>query len=95
MPSPVVLRVKLAPTGPAIRPMGNATMSDSLTAIVTWPVDVWFSGSRIFEARLDFGGRAIEQVQLDPFCRFPDSTPADNAWPLPAGARPSQTGCPR
>ena len=93
MPSPVVLRVKLAATGPAVRPMRNATMSDNLTAIVTWPVDVWFTGSRSFAAQLDFGGRAVEQVQLDPFCRFPDGNPADNIWPRSNVAANGQTGC--
>src|SRR5262249_4726057 len=46
MPSPVVLEVKFAARGPAIRPMRQAVMVDSLTARVTWPVDVWFGGSR-------------------------------------------------
>ncbi len=44
MPSPVVLQVQFAPQGPAIRPMPNSQMTDSLTAVVTWPVDVWFGG---------------------------------------------------
>ena len=35
MPSPVVLKVRFAPRGPAIRPMLNSTMVDSVTAIVT------------------------------------------------------------
>ena len=58
MPSPVVLKVQFAATGPAIKPMANAKMVDDTTAIVTWPVDVWFNGSRTFQAVLDFGGRA-------------------------------------
>jgi hypothetical protein len=54
-------------------------------------VDVWFNGSRIYNAVLDFGGRAIESVQLDPACRFPDRDPADNVWPKAAtvGAAPA------
>jgi hypothetical protein len=80
MPSPVVLEVKFAPGGQAIRPMRNAVMKDSVTAIVTYPVDVWFTGSRTFEAVLDFG-RAIERIRLDPSCRFPDRDDADNVWP--------------
>jgi hypothetical protein len=84
MPSPVVLKVKLADSGPAIKPMANATMADATTAIVTWPVDVWFSGSRTFDARLDFGGRAVTAVTLDPNCRFPDRDPSDNVWPKAA-----------
>ena len=81
MPSPVVLRVRFAPTGPAVRPMAGAVMSDSLTAIVTYPVDVWFGGSKTFTASLDFGGRALERITLDPHCRFPDVESSDNVWP--------------
>ena len=81
MPSPVVLKVRFAPTGPAIRPMRGSVMTDSVTAIVTWPVDVWFGGSRSFDAVLDFGPRAIERITLDPECRFPDSDATDNMWP--------------
>ncbi len=81
MPSPVVLRVKFASTGPAIVPMPNATMIDSVTAVITYPVDVWFAGSRAFAAVLDFGGRKIEKITLDPGRRFPDRDPKDNVWP--------------
>lgn len=80
MPSPVVLRVKLAPGGGALRQMPNSRMTDSVTAVVTYPVDVWFTGSRTFRAVLDFG-RAVESVTLDPFGRFPDRNPRDNIWP--------------
>ena len=83
MPSPVVLRVDFAKTGPAIRSMPNARMLDSATAIVTYPVSVWFGGSKTFAAALDFGGRTIEKITLDPFGRFPDRNPADNVWPRP------------
>ncbi|MGD0483354.1 MAG: M1 family metallopeptidase [Gemmatimonadales bacterium] len=81
MPSPVVLAVHFARTGPAIRRMANAQQVDDSTAIVTWPVDVWFGGSRTFEARLDFGARRIERIVLDPHCRFPDRVVEDNYWP--------------
>ena len=81
MPSPVVLKVQFAPSGPAIRTMPNATMTDSVTAIVTWPVDVWFAGSRTFKADLTFGARKIEKIVLDPGNRFPDRDPKDNGWP--------------
>ncbi len=81
MPSPVVLRVKFAPKGAVIRPMKNAVMTDSATAVVTWPVDVWFGGSKTFNAVLDFGPRAIEKITFDPYCRFPDRDPTDNTWP--------------
>lgn len=81
MPSPVVLAVKLAPTGAPIRLMPNSRMADSVTAVVTYPVDVWFGGSRTFRATLDFGGRAIERIMLDPQRRFPDRDVRDNSWP--------------
>lgn len=80
MPSPVVLEVKFAAKGPAIRPMKNAVMTDSLTAVVTYPVDVWFSGKRSFSTDLVFGGRPIEKITLDPQGRFPDRDPKDNVW---------------
>ncbi len=80
MPSPVVLRVKFAEKGPAIRPMKNAVMVDDRTAEITWPVDVWFSGKRTFTADLVFGGRKIESITLDPHGRFPDRDPKDNVW---------------
>ncbi len=83
MPSPVVLQVKFAASGPAIRPMPNAVMADATTAIVTWPVDVWFGGARTYNAVLDFGGRAIESVTFDPCGRFPDADASDNTWPRP------------
>jgi len=81
MPSPVVLRVRFAPTGAPITPMKEAVMIDSVNAVVTWPVEVWFSGRRTFDAVLRFGRRPIEQVLFDPACRFPDRDPADNVWP--------------
>ena len=48
-------------TAGAIKPMANAKMIDDTTAIVTYPVDVWFNGSRTFNATLDFGGRKIDE----------------------------------
>ena len=86
MPSPVVLRVELG-SGSGTTPMRNARMIDNNTAIVTYPVDVWFSGSRTFRAELDFGGRKVEKVLFDPGCRFPDRDPSDNVWPR--GSEPS------
>ena len=86
MPSPVVLQVRFAVSGPAIKPMKNARMVDETTAIVTWPVDVWFDGRRSFDAVLDFGGRAVESVTFDPCGRFPDADPSDNTWPRTAAA---------
>ena len=83
MPSPVVLRVKFAPKGAKLKAMKNAVMTDSVTAEVTWPVDVWFGGKRTFDAVLDFGPRPIEKITFDPHCRFPDRDPSDNTWPKP------------
>jgi hypothetical protein len=81
MPSPVVLRVEFASNGPAIRPMANAKMIDANTYEVTYPVDVWFNGSRTYDAVLDFGARTIMKITLDPHGRFPDRDTADNVWP--------------
>jgi len=90
MPSPVVLKVKFAPTGPPIQSMSNARMIDDSTAIVTWPVDVWFGGSRTFRADLNFGSRPIQRIFLDPGCRFPDRNPGDNVWPAdPTAGQPA------
>ncbi len=91
MPSPVVLCVEFAREGPALEPMPNAQMLGEATAIVTWPVDVWFDGGRTFEAELDFGPRRIEKITLDPACRFPDRDPSDNVWPSGSAAGPD--GC--
>jgi hypothetical protein len=81
MPSPIVLHVKFAPAGPKIESMENSVMQPDGTAIVTFPVDVWFDGKRTFEAVLNFGKRAITQITLDPYGRFPDANKADNIWP--------------
>jgi hypothetical protein len=82
MPSPVILELKFAKSGAPIRPMRNMVMKDSVTAIVTYPVDVWFSGRRTFTADLVVG-RAIERITLDPERRFPDRDATDNAWSAP------------
>ncbi|HYE58180.1 MAG TPA: hypothetical protein VD948_06725, partial [Rhodothermales bacterium] len=95
MPSPVVLQVRFSASGPPIRRMVNARMVDATTAVVTWPADVWFAGSRTFEAVLNFGPRAIERIVLDPGCRFPDRDPSDNVWPREAGATVGGAGCTR
>jgi hypothetical protein len=86
MPAPVILKIEFAPTGPSIRAMSNSKMADAKTAIVTYPVDVWFAGARTFNAVLDFGGRAINRITLDPGGRFPDRNPADNGWPRTVAA---------
>ena len=81
MPSPVVLQVKFAPGDVAITALPNSVLTDSVTAVVTYPVDVWFTGSRTFTADLAFGGRPIEKITLDPRGRFPDRDVKDNVWP--------------
>jgi hypothetical protein len=88
MPSPIILKVEFAPTGPAIRQMSNSRTLDAITALVTYPVEVWFPGSRTFNANLDFGGRAITRITLDPNGRFPDRYPNDNVWPREVLAPP-------
>ena len=85
MPSPVVLEVRFAASGPEVRLPSNAVMTDANTAVVTYPADVWFAGSRTFTADLDFGTRAVERITLDPRCRFPDRDPSDNVWPRGTG----------
>jgi len=80
MPSPVVLRVEFAAEGPPIAPMKNAVIEGN-RATITWPVEVWFGGSRTFVADLSVGRRKIERITLDPSRRFPDRNPADNSWP--------------
>ena len=81
MPAPIILRVKFASTGPAVRAMSNSVIVDDTTAVITYPVDVWFSGNRSYTANLVFGGRKIESVTLDPDRRFPDRDLTDNMWP--------------
>jgi hypothetical protein len=88
MPSPVILKIGFAPSGAPIKPMPNSTMVDANTAIVTYPADVWFGGSRTFVANLDFGGRSITRITLDPNDRFPDWNAGDNVWPRDPAVRP-------
>jgi len=86
--------VRFAPNGPPIRAMPNAVMHDSLSAIVTFPVSVWYPGRRTYDAILDFGKRPITEVLFDPGCRFPDRNPADNVWPRSAVAATGLPGSP-
>lgn len=81
MPSPVVLKLQFAAKGPAIKAVPNGVMSDSVTMVVSYPVDVWFGGSRNFTTTLNVGQRAIEKITLDPRGRFPDRDVTDNIWP--------------
>lgn len=80
MPSPVVLKIEFAAEGPELKELSNAEILDDGSAIITWPVDVWFDGSRTFNAKFDFGERKIEKITLDPKRRFPDKEPGDNVW---------------
>lgn len=81
MPSPIVLKVEFAAEGPKLGDVPNAEILEDGSAILTWPVDVWFSGDRTVKAKFDFGGRVIEKITLDPKRRFPDKKPDDNYWP--------------
>ena len=81
MPSPIVLKVEFASDGPKLEKMRNAKILEDGSAIVTWPVDVWFAGKRTFDAKLKFGARQIEKITLDRAGRFPDRSKADNVWP--------------
>jgi hypothetical protein len=89
MPSPIVLRVQFAPTGGAISPMPNSKKVDSVSYDVTYPVDVWFAGSKTYTANLSFGGRTIEKITFDPGRRFPDHDTTDNVWPRDPNAAPA------
>jgi hypothetical protein len=80
MPSPVVIKVEFEAGGPAIKSLKNAEMIDENTAIVTWPVSVWFNGNRTFKANMAFGNRKISKITLDPNQRFPDKNSTDNVW---------------
>ena len=66
MPSPVVLAVRFREDAPSVRSMPNAERVDADTLVVTYPVDVWFGGSRTFEAELPFDIGEIESITLDP-----------------------------
>src|SRR4029077_7894151 len=89
MPSPVVLKRQSEPSAPASKPMANAKMVGDTTAIVTWPVDVWFIGNRTFQATLDFGGGAIPAITPDPGWRLPPRDVRDNVSPRCQPAPPA------
>lgn len=82
MPSPVVLDVDFSDPAEDLDRLvgGNVERVGPHTLRYTWPVDVWFSGSRTFRAELDVGGQAIQRITFDPGCRFPDADPSDNVW---------------
>jgi hypothetical protein len=92
------LKVEFAPGTASTKPANSSrtvlgvftetiVWQDANTAIVTYPADVWFAGSRTFTANLEFGGRRITRLTLDPNQRFPDHTFSDNVWPRMATAK--------
>ena len=81
MPAPVVLKIEFVPDGPLPKQLSNATFQEDGSAIIQWPVDAWFKGHRVLEAKFDFGERGISKITLDPRKRFPDKSPSDNVWP--------------
>ncbi|MFT7620401.1 MAG: hypothetical protein ACI97A_004058 [Planctomycetota bacterium] len=81
MPAPVVLKIEFEKGTKSVKSMTNATQVSDNEVIVTWPVDVWFDGRRTFDAKLNFGGRPITNITLDPHARFPDNDTKDNSWP--------------
>ena len=85
MPSPVVLAVRFQADAGAMQSMPNAERIDDRTLMVTYPVEVWFGGSKTFDAVLPFAASTIESITLDPRGRFPDRDPSDNVWPLGGG----------
>jgi len=86
MPAPVVLGIKFRGGAPSVASIPNAERVGENEVLVTFPVDVWFSGSKSFRAELPFALDGIEMIILDPNGRFPDRDPSDNAWPrVPAG----------
>ncbi|MDB4778172.1 zinc-dependent metalloprotease [bacterium] len=97
MPSPVVLKVEFASesdhgnktqqkNAQGSNSMEHIELQDDGSAIVTWPVDVWFDGNREFQAVLVFEGQQVNKITLDPMGRFPDKNAADNTWELKSNA---------
>ena len=79
MPSPVVLLFEFV--GDAKPPAGaNLVAVDDGSMQGTWPVDVWFAGSRTFEVKLPIKMADLAKVTLDPAGRFPDRDKRDNVW---------------
>ena len=92
MPSPVVLKIEFVVDSSNekrgrdnTKLAENAVRQDDGSVFMTWPVDVWFDGSREFKATLEFQGQTIAKITLDPKRRFPDKEVSDNTWELKAG----------
>ncbi len=88
MPSPVMLAVEFAPKGPAIHQMSNSRAIDSLTVLVTYPVDVWFNGSKTFKAAWpSVGGRSRRSPSIrsvaSPTATWPTTCGPATPRPLP------------
>ncbi|MEC7583206.1 MAG: M1 family metallopeptidase [Planctomycetota bacterium] len=84
MPSPVVLKVEFVEDAQVTEQLGkadNVELQEDGSAIVRWPVDVWFGGDRSFAAKVPCRWEDIEKVTLDPAGRFPDRDASDNVWP--------------
>ena len=81
MPAPVVLSIQFRGWDPSVASILNAEKVGENEVLVTFPVDVWFTGSKSFQAELPFALDGIETITLDPNGRFPDRDPSDNAWP--------------
>lgn len=81
MPAPIVLKIEFAEEGPEPKKLSYTEYLADGTAIMTWPVDVWFKGNRFLDAKFDFGERKITKITLDPKRRFPDKKTSDNVWP--------------
>lgn len=79
MPSPIVLRIKLAGDGTSIDVPPNGKVIDHRTIELTWPTKIWFDGDKEFAVDLDYG--EIASLTLDPYGRFPDKNTDDNTWP--------------
>ncbi len=80
MPSPVVLEFVFKGAAPSVAGVKGARASGN-TVRVTYPADVWFNGSRTFDAVLPFDQTRIETITVDPDGRFPDASTSDNVWP--------------
>lgn len=79
MPSPIVLQVEFESAANIIMP--NAKKINDTTVEFTWPVSVWFDGSKTYDAVMNTGDLKIKKITLDPHGRFPDKDTADNVWP--------------
>jgi hypothetical protein len=59
----------------------RASWSNGNQSVITYPADIWFTGSRTVTMRIPLQGRTIKTVTLDPESRFQDLDPGNNSWP--------------